>query len=80
MLGWIVFGLLLLGLGELRADDGLQVTGQVTATDQEADEGYFAVGQETMVVVKPGSGMHNWMRSHMGQKVTVTVGREDTAK
>ena len=77
MLGFIVFGLILLGIGGLHATEELQVTGQVSATEQEADEGYFAIGQETMVIAKPGTGMHNWLRSHMGQRVTVSVGKEN---
>lgn len=80
MLAWVVFGLLLLGLSGLHAAETLQVTGQVSATDQEADEGYFAVGQETTVIAKPGSDMHNWLRSHLGQRVTVSVGREEATR
>jgi hypothetical protein len=80
MAAWIVLALLLLGIGGLHAEETLQVSGQVTATDQEADEGYFAVGQETTVIAKPGTGMHTWLRSKIGQRVTVTVGREDPTR
>jgi hypothetical protein len=74
MFACVVVALLALGPG-LQAGDALQVTGQVTATEQEADEGYFAVGQETMVVAKPGTGMHTWLKSQIGQQVTVSIGK-----
>jgi hypothetical protein len=76
MLAWVLFGLILLGLSGLHASETMQVTGRVSATEQEADEGYFAVGQETTVIAKPGTGMHTWLRSHMGETVTVSIGQE----
>jgi hypothetical protein len=49
------------------------VQGKVSATEQESDEGYFAVGAETMVVAKPQSALHQWLRAHNGQQVCVTL-------
>ncbi len=58
----------------LRAqDDGFGVAGRVSATDSEADEGYFGIGQETVVVAKPGSGAHSWLKRHVGQSVRVNL-------
>ena len=47
--------------------------GFVTATDQEASEGYFAIGGDAMVVVKPGSGLQRWLKTHSGQPIRVTL-------
>jgi hypothetical protein len=51
----------------------IAVQGRVSATEQESDEGYFAVGSETMVVAKPESALHQWLRAHNGQQVRVTI-------
>jgi hypothetical protein len=51
----------------------IAVHGRVSATEQESDEGYFAVGPETMVVAKPDSALHQWLRAHNGQQVRVTI-------
>jgi hypothetical protein len=51
----------------------IAVHGRVSATEQESDEGYFAVGPETMVVAKPESALHQWLRAHNGQQVRVTI-------
>lgn len=63
---------LLLGLG-VAAQVGFVLTGRVSATDQEADEGYFAIDQQTMIVVKPGSEMHAFLRGQTGKRVRITV-------
>jgi hypothetical protein len=74
-IAWLtVVVLLLFGLGEMtRAEDALAIAGFVSATEQEASEGYFALGDDTMVVVKPGSGLQRWLKTHSGQRVRVTV-------
>jgi hypothetical protein len=51
----------------------IMVQGQVSATEQESDEGYFAVGSDTMIVAKPQSKLHQWLRVHNGQQVRVTI-------
>jgi hypothetical protein len=65
-------GMLLSGLA-LAAQQGFTLTGRVGATDQEAQEGYFAIDNQTMIVVKPGSDLHNYMRARVGQRVRVTI-------
>lgn len=73
-LAWLTLALLLFGLGKMtRAADELAMAGFVNATEQEASEGYFALGNDTMVVVKPGSGMQRWLKTHTGQRVRVTM-------
>jgi hypothetical protein len=66
-----LMGLLLSGLAV--AQQGFTLTGRVGATDQEAQEGYFAIDNQTMIVVKPGSDLHNYMRARVGQRVRVTI-------
>ena len=74
ILAWLSLALLLLGLGKMtRAGDEMLVSGLVNATDQEASEGYFAIGGEVMVVVKQGSGLQRWLKSHNGQPIRVTL-------
>ena len=55
------------------AQDAFSLAGRVSATDQEAQEGYFAVDQQTMIVVKPNSAMHAYLKSKVGQRVRITV-------
>lgn len=72
-LAWVMLALFLLGLGRLHAGDEIETGGFVTATAQEADEGYFAVGGDAMVVVKPGSGLQRWLKSHSGLRVRLVL-------
>lgn len=51
----------------------IAVQGQVSATEQESDEGYFAVGNDTMIVAKPQSTLHRWLRAQNGRQVRVTI-------
>ncbi len=52
---------------------GFTLTGRLDATDQEADEGYFAIDQQTMLVVKPGSELHAFLRGQAGKRVRIVV-------
>lgn len=74
MLAWTILalGLFAFGLG-LSAHDTLLMTGRLTATAQEADEGYFALGMDAALVAKPGSELHDWLRSHEGQRMKLTL-------
>jgi hypothetical protein len=45
----------------------------VSATEQESDEGYFAVGSDTMVVAKPQSPLHQWLKGQNNRQVRVTI-------
>jgi hypothetical protein len=68
----IVIGYLL-AIAWLAAQEGFVLTGRLSATDQEADEGYFAIDQQTMVVAKPGSELHAYLRGQAGKRVRLTV-------
>ena len=51
----------------------ISLSGRLGATDQEAPEGYFAIDNQTMIVVKPGSDFHAYLRTKVGQRVRITV-------
>jgi hypothetical protein len=70
-----LIGMFVMGLG-VGAQDGFSVGGRLSATDQEAQEGYFAIDQQTMIVVKPNSELHTYLRGKVGQRVRVTVQSE----
>jgi hypothetical protein len=69
----LVIGLAVGGAAGLVAQDAFSTAGRLSATDQEAQEGYFAVDQQTMLVVKPRSPMHDYLRGRVGQRVRLTV-------
>ena len=74
-LAWLTLALLLFGLGRFTsAGDELAYAGFVNATDQEATDGYFAVGDDAMVVVKQGTGLQSWLKAHSGQRIRITLG------
>lgn len=52
---------------------GFHVTGKLGATDQEAQEGYFALGKELMIVTKPNSPVHDTLRGMVGSEVQCSV-------
>jgi hypothetical protein len=67
-----LLGTMLLGF-TVAAQEGFVLAGRLSATDQEADEGYFAIDQQTMLVVKPGSDLHAFLRGKSGKRVRITV-------
>ena len=73
-LAWLTVALLLLALGRLsHAGDEMSIGGFVTATEQDASDGYFSVGGDAMLVLRQGSSVQRWMQMHAGQHVRVTV-------
>ena len=62
----------LLGLTAV-AQQAMTVSGRLGATEQEAQEGYFAVDPQTMIVVKPGTDIHAYLRARVGRRVRVTI-------
>ena len=68
----VTAAVLLTGLA-VAARQGLTLRGRLGATDQEAQEGYFAIDSQTMIVVKPGSEAHAYLRSKVGQRVRITI-------
>lgn len=68
----VLVGLLLSGFA-IAAQQRFSLSGRLGATDQEAQEGYFAIDNQTMIVVKPGSDLHGYLRARVGQRVRVTI-------
>ena len=68
----LILGLLVTGV-VVAAQQGFTVRGRIGATDQEAQEGYFAVDNQTMIVVKPGTEIHGYLRSRVGQRVRISI-------
>ena len=68
----VVLGIAWLGL-TAAAQQGFVVSGRLGATDQEAQEGYFAIDSQTMLVVKPGTEIHTYLRGKIGRRVKVTI-------
>ena len=67
-----LIGVLLAGWA-LAAQQSFSMSGRLGATDQEVQEGYFAIDNQTMIVVKPGSDLHTYLRSRVGQRVRLTI-------
>jgi hypothetical protein len=45
----------------------------VISTDQEAEQGYFSIGSDAMIVVKQGSGLQRWLKSHSGERIRLVL-------
>jgi hypothetical protein len=52
----------------------------VNATEREAEQGYFAVGSDAVIVVKQGSGLHGWLKSHTGERIRLALTPDATEK
>jgi hypothetical protein len=68
----LILGVLVTGV-VVAAQQGFTVRGRIGATDQEAQEGYFALDNQTMIVVKPGTEIHGYLRSRVGQRVRISI-------
>jgi len=75
MIGWMVFAALLLGLSIGRAADRDEttITAQVSSAEHETEEGYFSLGPDTTVLVKPGTDLQRFLARQNGRKVRVTL-------
>ena len=75
MIGWMVVAALLLGLSIGRAADGNEttLTVQVSSAEHETEEGYFALGKDATVMVKPGTDLHRFLARQNGHQVRVTL-------
>jgi hypothetical protein len=75
MTGVLVVAVLLIGvsLGLAYDTDETVLNVQVTSSDHEADEGYFSLGEQATVMVKPGSELFKFLTRHKGQKVKIVL-------
>jgi hypothetical protein len=60
------------------AQGGIELRGNLSANDTEREEGYFAVAQDTVLMVRPGSEMHQWLKQHAGQTVRLVLEPSET--
>jgi hypothetical protein len=68
----LMVAIVMMALG-LRAQTGIELRGNLSANETEMQEGYFAVAQDTVLMVRPGSQLHNWLKQHSGQTVRIVV-------
>jgi hypothetical protein len=57
----------------MQANGGIELRGHLNANETEMQEGYFAVAQDTVLMVRPGSDLHRWLKQHHGQTVRIVV-------
>jgi hypothetical protein len=74
MAAWVTLALILAGLSIGRASDRDEaiMTVQVSSADHEFQEGYFTLGENATVMVKPGSDLYKFLSRHRGRKVKIT--------
>ena len=75
MAAWLAAALLGLGFSVGRASDidETVVTVQVNSADHEVQEGYFALGEQATVMVKPGSELFQFLSRQRGRKVKIVL-------
>lgn len=77
MTAWMVLALFLVGISIGRAaereKDETVVTVQVNSADHEVQEGYFALGEQATVMVKPGSDLFQFLSRQRGRKVKIVL-------
>ena len=61
-----------------RANNGIEVRGHLNANDTEREEGYFAVAQDTVLMVRPGSAAHQWLKANSGRTVRILIEPAET--
>ena len=72
---WLLILVAVLAVAALgaHAQGGIELRGQLTANDTERQEGYFAIAEDTVLMVRPGSALHQWLKAHAGQTVRIVV-------
>jgi hypothetical protein len=75
MVAWVGLALILVGLSVGRANDRDEaiMTVQVSSADHEVEQGYFSLGENTTVMVKPGSDLYKFLSRQRGRKVKITL-------
>jgi hypothetical protein len=70
----VVAGLLVgLTVGRAADRDETVLTVQVTSADHEVQEGYFSLGENATVMVKPGTDLYRFLARQRGRKVKVQL-------
>jgi hypothetical protein len=75
---WAILALIVILSAGLRVGfasdrDETIMTVQVSSSDHELAEGYFTLGENATVMVKPGSDLYKFLSRHRGRKVKVTI-------
>jgi hypothetical protein len=67
--------MILVGLSVGRAFDRDEtvLTVKVSSADHEAQEGYFSLGDNATVIVKPGSELYQFLARQRGHKVKIVL-------
>ncbi|CAN5693396.1 hypothetical protein BH24ACI5_BH24ACI5_15480 [soil metagenome] len=75
MTAWLAVALLLVGasIGRAFSPDQTVLTVQVSSADHELDEGYFALGEQGTVMVKPGTDLFRFLSRHRGDSITIVL-------
>jgi hypothetical protein len=70
---WLTLALLLVGLSVGRAFDREEtsLTVQVSSAEHEQEEGYFSLGENATVLVKPGSDLYRFLSRQRGRKIKI---------
>lgn len=68
----LLFAIVVMTLA-VRANGGIELRGHLSANETEMQEGYFAVAQDTVLMVRPGSQLHQWLKEHQGQTVRLVI-------
>jgi hypothetical protein len=71
----LILALLLAGITAGRAYDRDEtvLTVQVSSADHEMEEGYFSLGENATVMVKPGSDLYRFLSRQRGHKVKILL-------
>ena len=72
---WVVVLAFLAGgtLGWASSADETVLTVQVSSADHELQEGYFTLGSDVTVMVKPGSELYGFLNRQRGNKVKIVL-------
>ena len=71
---WVALALILFSLGAWANDrDETVLTVQVSSADHEIQEGYFTLGDNATVMVKPGSDLYKFLARQRGRKIKVVL-------
>lgn len=79
-MAFVAAALLLTGYGIGRASDKDQAsaTVKVTSAEHELQEGYFSLGENTTMMVKPGTDLFRFLARHRDRTITMTLAESPT--
>jgi hypothetical protein len=75
MAAWLTLAFLLVALSVGRAADRDEtvLTVKVSSADHETQEGYFSLGDNATLMVKPGSELYQFLTRQRGRKVKIVL-------